>query len=152
MVRNPMKDAMRLACVCTGFVFIVLFVGCERDVPRKQKAIETTFDACERATRKAGAAIAADSFSLKQYPPLPSPPGHKEYLLLLEERCNCKYEAISKLPEEMDEMVFKRELECWNDTMMAEIKNRYGEHIFSELREEADKRWRTTVNAQPTSK
>ncbi|MBC8875274.1 MAG: hypothetical protein H8E44_38110 [Planctomycetes bacterium] len=103
----------------------------------------------EKGVREATAAIAAKQFKLKEYPPLPYPPGHQEYVKLLRERCGVDYE-VPKLPSGLSEDVFIQEVRGWNDTMKAEIRRQFGEGIFGELDEEARKRWEAQVN--PKSK
>ena len=101
----------------------------------------------EKGVREATAAIAAGQLKLKEYPPLPYPPGHLEYVKLLRERCGVEYE-VPKLPSGVSKDVFIQEVRGWNDTMKAEIRRQFGANVFSELEEAARKQWKSEVPAK----
>ncbi len=99
----------------------------------------------EKGAKEAATAIAAGNLKLREYPPLPYPPGHQEYVKLLRERCGIEYE-VPKLPPGVDKTVFIQEVRGWNDVMNAEIKRTHGADIFEQLHEEARKQWQRQVN------
>jgi hypothetical protein len=98
----------------------------------------------EKGIKEATVAIAAGKLLLKEYPPLPSPAEHGEYIKLLRERCGVEYE-VPRLPPGVAEADFIQEVRGWNETMQAEIKRKFGEGIFTELHDEARRRWQEKV-------
>lgn len=94
-----------------------------------------------KGVAEASAAVAGGLFKLKEYPPLPYPPGHQEYVALLRERCGVLYE-VPKPPPGVQEAAFIEETRGWNEVMMAAIRDKHGQGIFEELRVEGEKRWR----------
>jgi LSD1 subclass zinc finger protein len=90
-------------------------------------------------------AILKGKLLLKQYPPLPAPGWHGEYIKLLKERCKCDYEAIGapNLPKEQQD-----EIKGWNETMNVELGRRHGNAILADLQVEAEKRWRDRLKAK----
>jgi len=87
-------------------------------------------------------AIAKDKLLLKEYPPLPAPGWHGEYIKLLKERCKCDYRVIgvANLPKDQQDEIWG-----WNETMQAELRLRYGATIIEDLNKEAEKRWRARI-------
>ena len=119
---------------CVSLVLLAIIVGCSSRQSGREKGV-----------REATAAIAAGQFKLKEYPPLPYPPGHLEYVELLRERCGVEYEVL-KLPSGVSKDVFIQEVRGWNDTMNAEIRRKFGAGIFGELEQEARKQWKGEVH------
>jgi hypothetical protein len=89
-----------------------------------------------KGVQEAREALAAGVLRLKEYPPLPSPLGHAEYIRLLKERCGVDYE-VPELPKGTAEADFVQEIRGWNQVMEAEIRKRFGNDILQQLREEA---------------
>jgi hypothetical protein len=87
-------------------------------------------------------AIAKDKLLLKEYPPLPAPGWHGEYIKLLKEKCKCDYQVIGEpnLPKDQQD-----EIRSWNETMQAELRRRHGATILEDLNKEAEKRWRARI-------
>jgi hypothetical protein len=106
---------------------------------------ELAASAREKGAREAADAIAAGTLKLKEYPPLPSPPGHQEYVELLRERCGVGYE-VPRLPPGVAEAGFIQEVRGWNEAVKAKVKQKHGAGIFEQLHEEARKRWQEKVN------
>ncbi len=94
-------------------------------------------------------AIAQNKLLLKEYPPLPAPGWHGEYIKNLKDRCNCDYVVIgeAKLPKDQVE-----EIHGWNDAMEAELRRRHGETILVDLNTDAANRWRDWIKAQEKKK
>jgi hypothetical protein len=89
-------------------------------------------------------AIAKDKLLLKEYPPLPAPGWHGEYVKLLKERCKCDYQVIAgKLAKEQED-----EIKGWNETIQAELRRRHGEMIIADLQKEAEQRWRARIKGK----
>jgi len=105
-------------------------VGAGRSTPQTQAAA--------RAQGVAGAeqSIAAGVLLWKEYPPLPAPPWHAEYIRLLRDRLQVAYE-VPRLPPGTDESDFLAKIRGWNDTMNAEIDRRHGPETLSKLHTEA---------------
>lgn len=99
----------------------------------------------EKGIREAKAAIADGKLKLKEYPPLPSPPGRNEYTALLRERCGVESEVIST-PD--FSRALQQEVSAWNDTMRAEIRRRFGDDIFQQLQDEAKQNWQGKLPRQ----
>jgi hypothetical protein len=87
-------------------------------------------------------AVAKDHLLLKEYPPLPAPAWHGEYIKLLKERCKCDYQVIGEpnLAKERQD-----EIRGWNETMQAELRRRHGATIMEDLHKDAEKRWRDRI-------
>lgn len=94
---------------------------------------------------EAADAIAKDKLLLKEYPPLPAPAWHSEYIKLLKERCKCDYQVIQEqnLPKAQVD-----EINAWNEAMTAELIRRHGPKIMMELHAEAEKRWRAGIGGK----
>jgi hypothetical protein len=91
---------------------------------------------------EAADAIAKDKLLLKEYPPLPAPAWHRDYIELLKERCKCDYQVIGgKLNKDQED-----EIRGWNETMRAELSRRHGPNILAELNKDAEQRWRDRIN------
>ena len=116
-----------------GFV-----VGCSTDSPGAGSSRD-------KGAKEATDAVAAGTLKLKEYPPLPNPPGHREYVALLRERCGVGYE-VPRLPPGVAEADFIQEVRGWNAVMEATVKQKHGAGIFEELQEEARKRWQEQIN------
>jgi hypothetical protein len=101
----------------------------------------------ERGAKEAAGAITAGTLKLKEYPPLPSPAGHQEYIRLLRERCGVEYE-VPQLPPGVSEGDFIQEVRGWNDTMKAEIERRFGAGILGRLQDEGQRRWQEKARPQ----
>jgi hypothetical protein len=128
-------------------IVATLAAGCSSGPPGGGSGPATTRTPSGRETGVKGAtdAIAAGALKLKEYPPLPYPPGHQEYVALLRERCRVGYE-VPQLPPGVAEADFIQEVRGWNEVVEAEIKRKHGAGIFEELHEEARKRWQEKVN------
>jgi hypothetical protein len=101
----------------------------------------------EKGVRDAQVAIAAGELKVKEYPPLPSPAAHGEYIQLLRERGGIGYEVPTK-PPGVAESVFVDEVRGWNDTMEVEINRKFGAGILGRLRQQARERWEAKVKAK----
>jgi hypothetical protein len=114
----------------------LLTVGCDSS-PRNQGNASRN-----KGVAEASAAIAKGVLLLKEYPPLPSPAQHGEFIKLLKEKCNCDYQVIDapKFSEEL-----RDEVAGWNDTMKMELRRRFGATIIEDLQEEAQKRWNARI-------
>jgi hypothetical protein len=117
---------------------IVVSGGCSH-VPSGGAAGTGSPAARDKGAKAAAATIAAGTLTLREYPPLPYPPGHQEYVKLLRERCGVGSQ-VPRLPAGVPEAGFIEEVRGWNDVMEAEIERRYGVGIFAELRAEAARR------------
>lgn len=102
----------------------------------------------DRGAREATEAVAAGQLKLKEYPALPSPPGHGEYIRLLKERCGVEYE-VPRLPPGVSEADFIQEVRGWNEVMEGEVRKRFGAGILDDLHKEAEKRWKEQARPRP---
>ncbi len=120
---------------------VILFVlaglaGCQH---QKKSSARTTKD----EARKVGAASAhqsierGDPLVLKEYPPLPYPPGHNIYTDLLEERCQVQWQLVR--PGELPEEGFIQQVQGWNEVIEKEIRNRHGATIMEDLSSESQR-------------
>jgi hypothetical protein len=89
-----------------------------------------------KGAQEANDSIKAGRLKLKEYPPLPSPAWHGDYIRLLKDRCGVDYE-VPALPAGVSEGDFIEEIRGWNEVMQAEIRKRFGQRILEELQEEA---------------
>ena len=149
-------------CVCGGPV--VLFLGFipfrmvhdEERVQQARKAEvaadhahadEAVMEVRGRAEGVAEAqiSIAKETLLLKEYPPLPAPAWHSDYIKLLKEKCNCDYQVVNtpKYSKEVHD-----EVNGWNDTMKAEIRRRPGGEILDQLQDLAQQRWKERIEAK----
>jgi hypothetical protein len=87
-------------------------------------------------------AIAKDKLLLKEYPPLPAPAWHGDYIKLLREHCKCDYQVINAANLPKDQVA---KIKGWNETMTEELKRRHGQTIIADLHAEAEKRWRGRI-------
>ncbi len=116
--------------------FFSLVAGCtdgdfnsSTDHPSEKSSADK--GACEAQT-----SIAKNVLILKQYPPLPNPPGHDHYVQLLQSRCGVTWESLpSDHPGQPANI--RAEVRAWNLTMETEIRKRFGETILSDLQEQA---------------
>lgn len=134
--------------LCSGFVVSMVLVGGCFSEPSKKNGDRSSNSGSqssrEKGVREAKEAIAAGKLKLKEYPPLPSPPGHNEYVRLLRERCGVEGE-VPQLPPGVSERDFIQEVAGWNETMRAEIMRKFGNDIFDKLQEEGRKLWKEKV-------
>jgi hypothetical protein len=100
--------------------------------------MSVTASAHEKGVQEAKAAIAEGKLKIKEYPPLPSPAGHGEFIKLLKEKCGVDYEVVSAPGFSED---LQAEVKAWNDVMRPEIQRRFGPTIFQDLEQEALQRW-----------
>lgn len=121
-----------------GLALCVLGAGCSSTASTASSGASGR----EKGATDAASAIAAGKLKLKEYPPLPYPPGHGEYLQLLRDRCGIEYEVV-KLPAGVDENDFIMEVQGWNEVMKAEIKRQHGADIFGRLEAEAQAAWQS---------
>lgn len=97
-----------------------------------------------KGAREAAESVKAGKLLLKEYPPLPSPPWHGEYVSLIRERLGVEYEVPTK-PDGVAEADFIEEVRGWNETMQAEIDRKFGAGTLGKLHQEADQRWRDRI-------
>ena len=118
---------------------LAMLAGCQQQ--KESSARRTKADA-----RKVGAASAhqaierGDPLVLKEYPPLPYPPGHNIYTDLLEERCQVLWKSVR--PGELPEEEFIQQVQGWNVVVKEEIRNRYGPTIMDDLYNESQQLFR----------
>lgn len=101
---------------------------------------EGSSDGAAKATADATAAAAAGKLLLKEYSPLPSPPGHSLYVELLKQRCGVDYQ-VPALPAGVSETEFMAQVQAWNAVMTAAIEKKFGAGILTQLRNEATTNW-----------
>lgn len=137
-----MRAARRLITVGLCLAAILVLAGCQPARPTGGPATSASSASAGRVkgAKDAADAIAADQLMLKEYPPLPYPPGHGEYVQLLRDRCGVAYE-VPRLPPGVAEADFVQEVHGWNETMEAELKRKFGNDIFERLQEEARRLW-----------
>src|SRR5438105_131579 len=109
---------------------IVVLAGCQQTTATFNVTAGSTTALAPRAkgAKEAADAIAAGQLKWKEYPPLPAPASHGNYIRLLKERCNVDYEVAS-LRKGMAEEDFRQEIQGWDDTMRVEIQKRFGDNI-----------------------
>ena len=101
--------------------------------------------AYKRGQTAATAALAEGKLKIKEYPPLPSPPEHGEYIALLRERCGVAYESVVSPKPGIDPLLVE-EVRGWNDVMQPAIQNKFGPDIFTILTKEAQQRFGASPN------
>lgn len=94
----------------------------------------------DRGTRAAESAIRAGKLKFKEYPPLPMPPGHGEYVRLLGSMCGVGYE-LANLPAGVTNAAFIAEVRGWNNRMTTEIERKFGPDILLRVHREAQQQW-----------
>lgn len=131
------------------FIYLVVLIfplGCTKPDPTSDSQANSLHERSGRqenlhgrdqGIQQASEAIARDMLILKEYPPLPYPPGHNIYTALLRDRCGVTFEVIDQLPAGVTAEQFREEISGWNSTMESEIKRRFGEDIFEKLQSEA---------------
>lgn len=146
-----MGGVTRWTAVALGLIAAVALAGCASDSPSGDQSKSTTnsLSGRNKGAKEAADAIAAGNLKLKEYPPLPYPPGHQEYVALLRTRCGVEYE-VPQLPPGVAEADFIQEVQGWNEVMQAEIRRKYGPGIFEQLQEEARKRWSEQLSPKDT--
>lgn len=97
-------------------------------------------DGAAKATADATTAVAAGKLLLKEYPPLPSPPGHSLYVELLKQRCSVDYQ-VPALPAGVSDTEFMAQVQAWNAVMEAAIEKKFGAGFLTQLRNEATTNW-----------
>lgn len=114
------------------------FAGCNTP----QNDAKAALKGRNKGINEATASIAIGVLLLKEYPPLPAPAWHGDYIKLLNEKCGCGYQVIDapKFSEEL-----RDEVNGWNDTMKSELRRRFGDTIIVDLLEEAQKLWQDRV-------
>ena len=145
--------------------FLVVFPGCgssqeplaEQEKPQDQKrqaarqnAVSKveTLSAFDTGAAAARLSIEQDRLLLKEYPPLPYPPGQNFYVELLEKECGVK--SIVGKPGDTPEEQFIQQMRGWNSVMRPEIQRRFGEDIFERLQAEAQRQFQES-RAAPLS-
>jgi|688.fasta_scaffold06126_11 hypothetical protein len=140
----------RNCLLCSLIVFVLLFfpAGCIDSKSGSKSEFsegqivanrETTLRGREKGIKEATEAIAQEILMLKEYPPLPYPPGHNIYTKLLRDRCKVVYVVLDQNPAGVSEDDFRQEVNGWNSTMELEIKRRFGSDIFDQLHSEAQR-------------
>jgi len=94
-------------------------------------------------------AIAKGTLILKEYPPIPAPAWHSDYVKLLKEKCDCDYQVVD-MPKYSKEV--HDEVNGWNDAMKAELRQRPGGAIVDQLNEIAQEQWKERVAAEAKKK
>ena len=147
---QPQPTRFRSFSLITSWTTIGILAGCmntANDNPRSTESRSATqHESNGRATGKAQAtkAIAAGTLLLKEYPPLPSPPAHSEYVALLRTRCGVEYRVPRPAPG-TDVKEFTAEVRGWNAVMETEIRRRFGDRILDDLRQEARQQWQSKL-------
>lgn len=127
-----MREASRLSMVVLSLAAMIVLAACS--------STASTSAGREKGAKDAADTIAAGKLKLKEYPPLPYPPGHQEYVQLLRDRCGVEY-GVPRLPPGVAEVDFIQEVRGWNETMEAEVRRKFGVDIFERLHEEARRLW-----------
>ena len=141
-----MLAAHRSLAVVVCFLAVVVMSGCPSGQTGERPeggSAPVSSSGREKGAKEAAAAVAAGKLVLKEYPPLPYPPGHQEYVQLLRQRCAVAYE-LPKLPPGVAEADFIQEVQAWNEVVEAEIKRKFGQDIFERLQDEARAKWKQT--------
>lgn len=76
--------------VAASLVAVVFLANCRcqpSGTGNRGRSAERSSTRREKGANEAAEAIAAGKLKLKEYPALPSPPGHQEFVKLLRERC-----------------------------------------------------------------
>lgn len=140
--------------------FLVVFPGCGSSqephtdqenplVARQDVASKVeTLSAFDTGAAAARLSIEQDRLLLKEYPPLPYPPGQNFYVELLEKECGVK--SIVGKPGDTPEEQFIQQMRGWNSVMRPEIQRRFGEDIFERLQAEAQRQFQES-RAAPLS-
>jgi hypothetical protein len=118
----------------------VALAGCESPVTMQS----SDGAAKAKGAREAEAEVAAGRLKIKEYPALPSPAQHGEYIALLREMCGAEYEVISSDDPKRHEALLS-EVQAWNGAMYAELRRRHGPDILEELHAEAERRWKAKL-------
>jgi hypothetical protein len=141
-------------CLCAPVVFFLGLVPVRMQAQQAQalavedakvaqaEAVKPKLIGAEKGAADARDAIMRGKLLLKEWPPLPAPAWHGEYINLLKEKCNCDYIVIGE-PNLPNEKI--AEINGWNESMRAELQRRHGANILGELNQEAEKRWRDRI-------
>ncbi|MEC8557409.1 MAG: hypothetical protein VXZ82_20595 [Planctomycetota bacterium] len=138
-----MRKLKRLSVVGLSLAAMLVLAGCPSGYRISSVASASAQHA--KGGKDAAKAIAAGKLMLKEYPPLPYPPGHQEYVQLLREQCEVEYE-VPRLPQGVAEADFIQEVRGWNETMKVEVKRKFGVDIFERLHEEARQLYQKQLN------
>ena len=112
--------------------FCLFGLGCERNPTGGSQLGSTIESPTSKGEREAEEAILTGKLVLKQYPPLPYPPGQQIYVRLLKSRCGVESESLpSDYPG--DPKQTREEVAAWNAIMKKEIRRQFGDGIFEEL-------------------
>ena len=140
-----------------GMAMVLGFFGCQDPKFDSKSNLETqTGTASQTHDRESGRtqashAVATGTLLLQEYPPLPSPPAHNEYVELLRTRCGVDY-RVPRLPAGTDTRDFIAYIRGWNEVMEAEIRKKFGPNILGDLRQEAKQNWESKLQSAKTSK
>jgi hypothetical protein len=148
------RSAASLAVGAVLAVCLLSSTGCWQQRMAQQRAVaaqaaaqadanaaRAAAEAALQADRAQGTAaatqdIANDVLKQKEYPPLPSPAWHAQYVKLLKERCIVEWEVVQGPANISDSL--REEVNAYNEVMRAEIERRFGADIFEKLQAEAE--------------
>lgn len=99
-----------------------------------------------QGVQDAKVAIENDKIVLKEYPALPSPPGHSLYVQNLK-AVGIGYQ-VPQLPPGVEHADFVEEVRGWNETMKLRIQEQFGKNALGEMRAQASKQWQAQLKAQ----
>lgn len=102
-----------------------------------------SLSAFDEGVEGARESIRLDQLVLKEYPPLPYPPGHNLYTALLKSECNV--ESVVGRPGDVPEQQFIEQVRGWNSVMRAEIEKRFGADVFERLQAEAQNQFKESL-------
>ncbi|MSR31762.1 MAG: hypothetical protein EXR99_09680 [Gemmataceae bacterium] len=142
--------------ICLAGLLLALFSGCgEVRLPKKNAGGKQPV-AAELSIHTANAAekMAAEGIILfKEYPPLPSPPGHGEYIQLLKERCKADYLLVKDTGlNEKDQEKLRLLVQNWNEIMNGELEKKFGPDMRAKLQKEGEDKWREASKKAPRKK
>lgn len=130
-----------------GLIYTIIAVSLAIIGCSDRPGASSSKEAYAKGVKEATDAIAKGKLLLKEYPPLPSPPGHSEYVQLL--RDNGVDYIAPKLPAGVSQEDFIQEVRGWNSKMEAEIKRKLDKDIFTKLRAQAQKKWKEAIQVPP---
>ena len=114
--------------------------GIRQETSSQSNSVTATERSSDEAAKAAADAVAAGKLLLKEYPPLPSPPGQSQYVELLKQRCGVDYQ-VPALPAGVSETEFMAQVRAWNEVMTVAIEKKFGAGILTQLRNEATTNW-----------
>lgn len=116
--------------------FCLFWLGCEKTPTGKSQLGSAYRSPAAKGEREAEEAILNGKLVLKQYPPLPYPPGQQIYVRLLKTRCGVESVSLpSDYPGEPKQI--REEVAAWNAVMKKEIRRQFGDGIFEDLETQA---------------